>query len=78
MSTIWPILRSVFASRKLEEVALPTVRRAIVAACLIFAGAVVGNILQWLVPAHDLADAKGVITTVQGVVSALLAIVPVS
>ena len=26
-------------------------------------------------PAHDLADAKGVITTVQGVVSALLAIV---
>jgi hypothetical protein len=27
------------------------------------------------VPAHDLADAKGVITTVQGVVSALLAIV---
>ena len=51
---------------------MPTVRRAVVAACLIFAGAVVGN---WLVPAHDLADAKGVITTVQGVVSALLAIV---
>ena len=38
-------------------------------------GAVVGNLLQWLVPPHDLADAKGVITTVQGVVSALLAIV---
>jgi hypothetical protein len=69
------ILRSVSASRKLGGVALPTVRRAVVAACLIFAGAVVGNLLQWLVPAHDLADAKGVITTVQGVVSALLAIV---
>jgi hypothetical protein len=63
------------ASRKLEEVALPTVRRAIVAACLIFAGAVFGNLLQWLVPAHHLGDAKGVIATVQGVVSALLAIV---
>src|ERR1700727_455039 len=58
------ILRSVPASRKLGGVALPTVRRAVVA-----------NLLQWLVPAHDLADAKGVITTVQGVVSALLAIV---
>ena len=54
---------------------MPTVRRAVLAACLIFAGAVVGNLLQRLVPAHDLADAKGVITTVQGVVSALLAIV---
>src|ERR1700722_7316448 len=69
------ILRSVSASRKFGGVALPTVRRAVVAACLIFAGAVVGNLLQWLVPAHDLADAKGVITTVHGVVSALLAIV---
>ena len=52
-----------------------TTRRAVVVACLIFAGAVVGNILQWLLPAQHLADAKGVITTVQGVVTALLAIV---
>jgi hypothetical protein len=52
-----------------------TTRRAVVVACLIFAGAVVGNILQSLLPAHHLADAKGVVTTVQGVVTALLAIV---
>jgi hypothetical protein len=54
---------------------MPTVRRAVFVACLIFAGAVVGNFLQWLLPAHHLADAKGVITTVQAVVTALLAIV---
>jgi hypothetical protein len=54
---------------------MPTVRRAVVVASLIFAGAVAGNLLQWLLPEHHLADAKGVITTVQGVVTALLAIV---
>jgi hypothetical protein len=52
-----------------------TTRCAVLVACLIFAGALVGNILQWLLPTQHLADAKGVITTVQGVVTALLAIV---
>ena len=52
-----------------------TVPLAVVVACLIFSGAVAGDLLQWLLPAHPLADARGVITTVQGVVTALLAIV---
>jgi len=54
---------------------MDSVRRAILFACVIFAGAVVGDLLQWLLPAHHLTDAKGVITTVQGLVTALLALV---
>jgi hypothetical protein len=50
-------------------------RRAVVVACVIFAGAVFGDVLQWLLPSHHLADAKGTITTVQGLVSLLLALV---
>jgi len=52
-----------------------TGRRAVVIACLIFGGAVAGDILQWLLPTDHLADAKGVITMVQALVTALLAIV---
>jgi hypothetical protein len=54
---------------------MPTVRRAVVVACLIFAGAVAGDLLQWLLPAQHLSDARVVITMVQGLVTALLAIV---
>ncbi|MBV8281490.1 MAG: hypothetical protein JO347_05430 [Candidatus Eremiobacteraeota bacterium] len=35
----------------------------------------IGDLLQWLLPAHHLSDARAVITTVQGLVTALLAIV---
>jgi len=50
-------------------------RHVAIVACVIFAGALVGDLLQWLLPAHHLSDAKGVITTVQGLVTALLALV---
>ena len=54
---------------------MDSIRRAVVYACAIFAGAVVGDLLQWLLPTHHLADAKGVIGAVQGLVTALLALV---
>jgi hypothetical protein len=54
---------------------MDSIRRAVVVACLIFVGAVVGDLLQWLVPAHHLSDARGVIATVQALVTSLLAIV---
>lgn len=50
-------------------------RRVLIAACVIFVGAVVGHLLQELLPPHHLSDAKSVITTVQGLVTALLALV---
>jgi hypothetical protein len=50
-------------------------RRATVIACVIFAGALIGNALQWLLPAHHLADAKATIGMVQGLVTLLLALV---
>jgi hypothetical protein len=54
---------------------MDNIRRVAIVACVIFAGALVGDLLQWLLPAHHLSDAKGVITTVQGLVTALLALV---
>ncbi len=50
-------------------------QRLIAAACGIFVGALLGHLLQALVPAHHLADAKNVITTVQALVTSLLALV---
>ena len=49
--------------------------RAIVIACVIFAGALIGSALQLLLPSQHLADAKGVIGMVQGLVTLLLALV---
>ena len=42
------------------------VRQATVVACAVFAGALVGIVLQWLLPTEHLADAKNAIGTVQG------------
>ena len=50
-------------------------RRATGIACFIFAGALIGNALQWLLPAHHVADAKATIGMVQGLVTLLLALV---
>jgi hypothetical protein len=49
--------------------------RAIVVACLIFAGAVLGDVLQWLLPSQHLSHAKSAIGMVQGLVTLLLALV---
>ena len=54
---------------------MDTTRRAVIFACVIFVGAVAGDLLQWLLPAHHLTDAKTAITTVQALVTALLALV---
>jgi hypothetical protein len=51
------------------------VRRAVVVASIIFAGGLAGSALQWLLPTQHLADAKGAITTIQGLVTLLLALV---
>ena len=49
--------------------------RAVVIACVIFAGALIGNGLQTVVPTHHLSDAKGAIGMIQGLVTLLLALV---
>jgi hypothetical protein len=49
--------------------------RAVVVACFIFAGAIVGSLLQWLLPTHHLADAKSAISMVQALMTLLLAVV---
>ena len=51
------------------------VRRAILVGCFIFAGALFGDALQWLLPKEHLSDAKGAIGMVQGLVTLLLALV---
>jgi hypothetical protein len=50
-------------------------KRALVVACIIFAGCMVGVLLQRLLPTQHLADAKTAITTIQGLVTLLLALV---
>ena len=50
------------------------VRRAMVVACVIFAGCMVGVLVQHFLP-KGLADAKDAITTIQGLVTVLLALV---
>src|SRR5574337_601736 len=51
------------------------VRRAIFIGCVIFAGALIGDGLQWLVPQAYLSDAKAAVGMVQGLVTLLLALV---
>ena len=51
------------------------VRRAVLVACVIFAGCMVGVLLQHFLPTQHLSDAKGAITTIQGLVTLLLALV---
>ena len=50
-------------------------QRAVFVACGIFIGALVGHLLQALLPPHHLSDAKSVITTVQALATSLLALV---
>jgi hypothetical protein len=51
------------------------VRRAVVVACIIFAGCLAGAALQWLLPGEHVASARSAIGTVQGLVTLLLALV---
>ena len=51
------------------------VRRAVLVGCVIFADCMVGVLLQRLLPPQHIADAKGAITTIQGLVTLLLALV---
>jgi hypothetical protein len=51
------------------------VRRAAIVACVVFAGCLVGYALHWLLPTQDLAEAKGAIATIHGLVTTLLALV---
>jgi hypothetical protein len=57
------------------EFTMHSVRRAVVVACVVFAGCLVGHALQRLLPTQHLADAKSAITTIQGLVTLLLALV---
>jgi hypothetical protein len=54
---------------------MPFVRRAGLVMCVIFAGSLVGILLQHLLPTQHIADAKSAITTIQGLVGLLLALV---
>ena len=49
--------------------------RAALVMCIIFAGGLVGILLQHSLPSQHLADAKSAITTIQGLVALLLALV---
>jgi hypothetical protein len=49
--------------------------RAALVMCIIFAGCMFGVLLQHLLPTQHLADAKSAITTIQGLVGLLLALV---
>jgi hypothetical protein len=49
--------------------------RAALIMCVIFAGCIVGILLQHLLPTQHIADAKSAITTIQGLVGLLLALV---
>jgi Protein of unknown function (DUF4239) len=54
---------------------MPFVRRAVLVMCVIFAGCIVGVLLQLWLPTQHIADAKSAITTIQGLVALLLALV---
>jgi hypothetical protein len=51
------------------------VRRAVLVCCIIFAGCLIGVLLQRLLPTQHMADAKTAITTIQSLVTLLLALV---
>jgi hypothetical protein len=63
------------APSRSNGVAMIFARRALLVACVIFAGCMVGVLLQRLLPTQHLADAKSAITTIQGLVALLLALV---
>ncbi len=50
-------------------------RRAILVGCFIFIGALMGDAVHWLLPKEHVADAKGTIGMIQGLVTLLLALV---
>lgn len=52
-----------------------TITKAALVAALTFASGMAGFFIQWLVPAHDMTDAKGAIGSVVGLVTLLLALV---
>jgi hypothetical protein len=49
--------------------------RTVIVAVLIFASGLVGFLLQWLLPVQDIAGAKGIICSIVGFVTLLLALV---
>jgi phosphatidylserine synthase len=49
--------------------------RAALAMCIVFAGCLLGILLQHSLPTEHVADAKSAITTIQGLVGLLLALV---
>ena len=49
--------------------------RAVLVMCIIFAGCMLGVLLQHLLPTQHITDAKSAITTIQGLVALLLALV---
>jgi hypothetical protein len=51
------------------------VLRAVQVMCVIFAGCMLGILLQHSLPSQHIADAKSAITTIQGLVALLLALV---
>jgi len=51
------------------------VRQAVLVCCIILAGCIIGVLLQGLLPTQHMADAKTAITTIQGLVTLLLALV---
>ena len=50
-------------------------KRAVLIGCIIFAGCLFGMLLQRLLPMQHLADAKTAITTIQSLMTLLLALV---
>jgi hypothetical protein len=52
-----------------------SVARTLVVACLTFASGLVGFLLQWLLPVQHVADAKGMIGSIIGLITLLLALV---
>ena len=51
------------------------VRRAVLVCCIILAGCIIGVLLQGVLPTQHMAAAKTAITTIQGLVTLLLALV---
>jgi branched-subunit amino acid transport protein AzlD len=51
------------------------VRQAVLVCCIILAGCIVGVLLQRFLPTQHMTDAKTAITTIQGLVTLLLALV---
>jgi hypothetical protein len=70
-----PLAGRARSNRRRMGLTMTFVWRAALVMCVIFAGCMVGVLLQHLLPTQHLADAKSAITTVQGLVGLLLALV---